>query len=34
MIFIPKTNQKWINQDIHFGFNIIRLFRLSKPKAN
>ena len=30
--FIPKTTGKWLNGDIHFGFNISRNFVLKKPK--
>ena len=30
--FIPQTSGKWINGDIHFGFNISRNFVLRKPK--
>ena len=31
-VFIPETTHKWKNGDIHFGFNIIRVFGLSKHK--
>ncbi len=34
MVFIPQTNNKWRNGDIHFGFNIIRVFNLSHKKQN
>lgn len=30
--FIPRTSGKWLNGDIHFGFNITRTFVLKKPK--
>jgi len=30
--FIPRTTGKWLNGDIHFGFNISRTFVLKKPK--
>ncbi|MFA5417344.1 MAG: DUF5777 family beta-barrel protein [Bacteroidales bacterium] len=30
--FIPRTTGKWLNGDIHFGFNISRNFVLKKPK--
>jgi len=30
--FIPRTSGKWLNGDIHFGFNISRNFVLRKPK--
>lgn len=31
-VFIPETINKWRNGDIHFGFNIIRVFGLSRKK--
>ncbi len=31
-VFIPETFHKWTNGDIHFGFNIIRVFGMSKHK--
>lgn len=31
-IFIAETNEKWTDGGIHFGFNIIRVFGLSKNK--
>lgn len=34
MVFIPETTQKWIKKDIHFGFNIIRIFNLSQKKKS
>lgn len=30
--FIPRTEGKWLNGDIHIGFNISRAFVLKKPK--
>jgi Membrane bound beta barrel domain (DUF5777) len=30
--YITKTNGRWQDGDIHFGFNIARVFTLSKPK--
>lgn len=29
-VFIPETSGKWLDGDINFGFNIIRLFSLKK----
>lgn len=29
-VFIPETTDKWISGDLHFGFNIIRVFKLSR----
>lgn len=34
VIYIPETTQKWLKKDIHFGFNIIRVFKLSRQKTN
>lgn len=31
-IVIPETTNKWVNKDIHFGFNIIRVIGLSHKK--
>ena len=31
-VFIPETTNKWSNGDIHFGFNIVRVFGLSHKK--
>ncbi|HEY9115445.1 MAG TPA: DUF5777 family beta-barrel protein, partial [Bacteroidales bacterium] len=30
--FIPRTEGKWTNGDIHIGFNISRAFVIKKPK--
>ncbi len=32
LYFIPKTTQRWVNGDINFGFNIIRVFGLTGNK--
>ncbi|MFK4996536.1 DUF5777 family beta-barrel protein, partial [Klebsiella pneumoniae] len=31
--FITETTGKWSNGDIHFGFNISRVFTIVKPKG-
>lgn len=31
--FITKTTDSWSKGDIHFGFNVARVFTLSKPKT-
>jgi len=31
-VFIPETTHKWRDGDVHFGFNIIRVFGLSHAK--
>jgi len=33
-IVIPETTNKWVNKDIHFGFNIIRIIGLSRKNKN
>jgi len=33
-VFIPETTGKWNNGDVHFGFNIIRVFGLSHKSKN
>ena len=33
-IFVAETTEKWTNGDIHFGFNIVRVFGLKKLRAN
>lgn len=32
--FITETTGDWLNGDIHFGFNISRVFTIKKPKIN
>ena len=32
--FITETVGEWFNGDIHFGFNVSRVFTLAKPKIN
>ncbi len=31
-VFIPETTHKWRDGDVHFGFNIIRVFGLARAK--
>ncbi len=32
--FIGETTGNWLNGDIHFGFNISRVFTLKRPPKN
>lgn len=31
--FINETSGSWSNQDLRFGFNLVRAFTIKKPKA-